>query len=85
VRIHNSVGQRSVQISQHSCAKGLQTRPWANMSCEQGQGGTQRGGEPQRLRKRAYRRLIRSARGGAVLNGPEALAERKAGGQELTV
>jgi hypothetical protein len=71
-------------MSQHSCAKGLPTRPWANIRCERGQGGTQRGGEPQRLRDRAHRRLI-SARGGAVLNGSEALAERKAGGQELTV
>ena len=32
-----------------------------------------------------HRSLIRLARGGAVLNSPEALTERKAGGQELTV
>lgn len=50
-----------------------------------GAGGTQRGGESQRLSDCAYRRLILSARGGAVLNGPEALTERKAGGQELMV
>jgi hypothetical protein len=38
VRRHAPLGQRSGQMSQHSCAKGLQTRPWANTPCERGKG-----------------------------------------------
>ena len=30
VRIRPPVGQHSLQSSQHSCAKGVQTRLWAN-------------------------------------------------------
>src|SRR5215831_1634323 len=36
VRIRDRAGQRSVQTSQHACAKGLQTRLWANTYCEWG-------------------------------------------------
>ena len=38
VRIRQLAGQRSVRMGQHSCAKDLQTRPWANRQCERGQG-----------------------------------------------
>jgi hypothetical protein len=38
VRRHAPVGQRSWRMSQHSCAKGLHTRPWANTHGERGQG-----------------------------------------------
>src|SRR2546430_4687493 len=38
VRTHASLGQRSSPMSQHSCAKGLPTRPWTNTHCELGKG-----------------------------------------------
>jgi signal transduction histidine kinase len=34
MRIDALVGRRSVRMSQHSCAKGLHTRPWTNTPCE---------------------------------------------------
>jgi hypothetical protein len=34
VRIPGPVGQCSSQMSQRSCANGLQTHPWANTHCE---------------------------------------------------
>ena len=38
MRIDDPLGRRSVRMSQHSCAKGLHTGPWANTPCEQGNG-----------------------------------------------
>jgi hypothetical protein len=37
VRIRQPAGQHSVRMGQLSGAKGLQTRPWANTECEQGE------------------------------------------------
>jgi hypothetical protein len=40
VQTNEPSSQRSVRMSQHSCAKGLQTRLWANTYCERGKGWT---------------------------------------------
>jgi hypothetical protein len=83
VRIRPRAGQHSVQMGQHSCAKGLQTGLQANTQCEWCHGWKSELSSHSRRTFLAHRCLPVTAYGCSILSHAKAVTERNANCQQL--